>query len=286
MPHDLGKENHPYKYRYGKLFHSGYHFIDLIADFFKINNLTSDDKRIINGTVVGEVFTPSDELAVFTKDDYKRIFKNEKLSEIYENLSLSDFENYGEKNFYGLFNFMNMNNKIITTANLELLHYGYSRRGWYDSKDYYKSNGRVRHERINIQVGPLLNIQVHSYQSKEIKDRQTILEEIGPGGLEHFDIYIYRNVDIIGGKQFERIQLKDLYNNESNLNNFIGYNEYAREEFISKFLAGNNFKGDLLDQQLAIKLLCAAAKILCYKNDSQQQTEKIKILTRNDFIEK
>ena len=33
MPHDLDKENHPYKYGYGKLFHSGYHFIDLLSDF-------------------------------------------------------------------------------------------------------------------------------------------------------------------------------------------------------------------------------------------------------------
>ena len=38
FPHDMDKENHPYKYGYGKLFHSGYHFIDLLSDFIKIND--------------------------------------------------------------------------------------------------------------------------------------------------------------------------------------------------------------------------------------------------------
>ena len=78
-------------------------------------------------------------------------------------------------------------------------------------KDFYKSNGRIRHERINIEIGHLLNIQVHSYQSKQISDRINDICETETGGLEHFDIDIYRNVDIIGGKPFERIKLKDLY---------------------------------------------------------------------------
>ncbi|HHK6556487.1 TPA: Gfo/Idh/MocA family oxidoreductase, partial [Streptococcus pneumoniae] len=31
------RENHPYKYGYGKLMHSGYHFIDLLSFFIEIN---------------------------------------------------------------------------------------------------------------------------------------------------------------------------------------------------------------------------------------------------------
>ena len=41
MPHDYDIENHPYKYGYGKLFHSGYHFIDLLAEFVKLNKFVS-----------------------------------------------------------------------------------------------------------------------------------------------------------------------------------------------------------------------------------------------------
>ena len=277
MPHDLNKENHPYKYGYGKLYHSGYHFIELLAELLKLNNLTTQEKHIKNGVLYGNIFTPNDEKEVFNKNDFEKIFFNDKIEGIYDELENLSFENYGEKNYYSLLNFTNKNNKLITTANLNLLHYGFSRRGWFESKDYYKSNGRIRHERVNIQVGPLLNIQVHSYQSKEIKDRTNSFIETETGGLEHFDIDIYRNVDLIGGKTFERIKLKDLYDKEIFGNSFLGYNEYSREEFIRDFLAGKDTEGDLLDQSLAIEILYSASKIIYDKNNSKTQIEKIKI---------
>ena len=31
------RDNHPYKYGYGKLLHSGYHFVDLISIFLRAN---------------------------------------------------------------------------------------------------------------------------------------------------------------------------------------------------------------------------------------------------------
>lgn len=279
MPHDLNKENHPYKYGYGKLFHSGYHFIDLLSELLKLNNLTSDDKHLVSGTLYGNVFTPNDEKEVFNKEDFKRIFKNDNITGIYENLEYEDFKNYGEKNFYGQLNFKNKNNKLITTANLNLLHYGFSRRGWFESRDYYKKNGRIRHERINIQVGTLLNIQVHSYQSKQISDRVNDISETETGGLEHFDIDIYRNVDIIGGKPFERIKLKDLYGDELGKDNFIGYNEYSREEFVDNFLEGIDTRGDLSGQTLAIEILYSASKILYDKNNNKFQLEEINMVS-------
>ena len=65
MPHDLLKENHPYKYGYGKLFHSGYHFIDLLSDLIKINNNLCKTKAITNFNLYSNSFTPKDELGVF-----------------------------------------------------------------------------------------------------------------------------------------------------------------------------------------------------------------------------
>lgn len=277
MPHDLDKENHPYKYGYGKLYHSGYHFIDLLSELLKLNNYTTDNKKITSGTLYGNIFTPEDEKIIFNKDDYKKIFSNDKVNGIYNKLEQINFNKYGEKNFYSQLNFLNDDNKLITTANLNLLHYGFSRRGWFKSRDFYKSNGRIRHERINIQVGPLLNIQIHSYQSKEIKDRTNKKCEINTGGLEHFDIDIYRNVDLIGGKSFERIKLKDLYSKKILNKKFIGYNEYSREIFLTNFLNDTADFGDLLDQELGIEILYAASKIIYDKNSNKTQIEKIKI---------
>ncbi len=257
MPHDLDKENHPYKYGYGKLFHSGYHFIDLLSDLLKINNSLPCSKQIQFGEVYSNCFTPNDELAVVNRSDYFRLFQDQQIPSFYYQDDFS-FPKYGEKNFYGMFQFQNYHHQTITTANLNLLHYGFSRRGWIQSRDYYKENGRIRHERVNIHVGTLLNVQIHSYQSKEICDREALTNEEMPGGLEHFDIQVYRNTSMIGGRPFEEIKLGSLYSSKEK-EQMLGYNELAREEFLKKFFHGQCEKGDLQDQALAIEILYSCA---------------------------
>ena len=281
MPHDMLKENHPYKYGYGKLFHSGYHFIDLLSDFIKINNQLKGTKKIEKAEVYSSALVPNDELNIFNKEDFLRIFKDQQIPEYYYQDELPKFDKFGEKNFYGSLNFRNKFNQLITHVNLNLLHYGFSRRGWIESRDYYKSNGRIRHEYINIQVGPLMNIQVHSYQSKEIKDRTKdvkLEEEIG--GLEHFDIHIYRNCDLIGGKAHEVIKLGDLYT-EKEKKNILGYNELSREVYINNFLKRKCEKGDIKDQALGIEILTACAKGI--HNYYLDKKEPVDIEVRNQY---
>lgn len=282
MPHDLLKENHPYKYGYGKLFHSGYHFIDLLSDFLKINNQLPSSKQITNGEVYSNCMTPNDEIGVFNIEDYKRMFKNQKIPQYYEENLNPKFNKFGEKNFYGFMDFRNSYNQLITHVDLNLLHYGFSRRGWIESKDYYKHNGRIRHESINIQVGTLLNIQVHSYQSKEIKDRKDMIAEEQVGGLEHFDIDIYRNVDIIGGKPFERIKLGDLYS-EKEKKDILGYNELSREVYLTNFFKGNCKKGDIKNQALAIEILYSCALGLHNYYKSNKKPIKIDMKNKNIY---
>ncbi len=209
------------------------------------------------------------------------MFKGQNIPEYYEKNPNPKFNKFGEKNYYGSLEFKNSSNQLLTYANLNLLHYGFSRRGWIESKDYYKSNGRIRHESINIQVGTLMNVQVHSYQSKEIKDRLDCTSEEKVGGLEHFDIDIYRNTDIIGGKPFERIKLGDLYS-EKEKKDILGYNELSREVYISNFLRGKCKKGDIRDQALAIEILYSCA--LGIKNHYEHKDEPEKINVTGKYI--
>lgn len=282
MPHDLNKENHPYKYGYGKLFHSGYHFIDLLSDLIKINDYLPNNKLIAKGEVYANCFTPQEELTVCNLNDLKRLFKNQKMPIYYRENKNPKFNNFGEKNFYGLFQFQNKQRHTITTASLNLLHYGFSRRGWITSKDFYKSNGRVRHEYLNIQVGPLMNIKVHSYQSKEIKNRETMELEEKVGGLEHFDIEIYRNVDLIGGKSYEKIQLGDLYS-KLEKKNILGYNELAREMLLNDFFKNKIKKGLLKNHVLGMEILSSCAKQIPKNFKKYHQKEKIKIKSRRKY---
>ena len=281
MMHDLDKENHPYKYGYGKLFHSGYHFIDLLSDFIKINNQLPNSKRIRYGEIYSNCLTPDDEKAIVNIEDYKRLFKDQQIPEYYNENEKPNFKKYGEKNFYGLMKFTNSNHQLITEVNLNLLHYGFSRRGWIQSKNFYKENGRIRHERININVGPLMNIQIHSYQSKEIKDRLDCKTEEQVGGLEHFEIHIYRNVDLIGGKPFEKINLGDLYTDKEK-KDILGYNELSREHYLTNFLNGKCDRGDIKDQALGIEILHACARGI--HNHYSNVDKKENIVVRNDYI--
>ena len=277
MLHDLEKENHPYKYGYGKLFHSGYHFIDLLSDFIKINDSLGGNKSIVSGEVYSKVFTPNDEMNILNIEDYKRLFKDQNIPEFYNENSNPNFNKYGEKDYHGLLTFYNKNGFPITTANLNLLHNGVSRRSWIESKDFYKSNGRIRHERINIEIGHLLNIQVHSYQSKEICDR-TDNEEL-VGGLEHFDIYFFNN-PLIDKEPFKEIHLGDMYS-EKEKKEFLGYNELSREIFLTNFLNNKDCKGDIRDQALAIEILYSCAKGIHNHYNHKNKVEKIEV--RNDY---
>ena len=171
MPSEfLTRENHPYKYGYGKLFHSGYHFIDLLTFILECNKL--DNKEINNATIYSTVFRPSDFFTTIDNDFYKNYLNTNEFYEILNNSSL--VSNFGELDFHSMIDFKH-NDKIITHCSLNLMQTGFSKRSWTKlPKDTYKANGRVRHERINIHVGPLLNIQIHSYQANQISEKTDI----------------------------------------------------------------------------------------------------------------
>ena len=277
FPHDMNKENHPYKYGYGKLFHSGYHFIDLLSDFIKINDSLGGNKKITSADVYSKVFTPNDEMNILTIDDYKRLFKNQNIPNYYNENSNPKFNKYGEKDYHGLLTFYNKNGFTITTANLNLIHNGVSRREWIETRNFYKSNGRIRHERINIEIGHLFNIQVHSYQSKEVNERTNDEEKVG--GLEHFDIYIFSN-PLVDKEPLKEIHLGDLYT-EKEKKQILGYNELSREIFLTNFLNNKECKGDIKDQALAIEILYSCAKGIHNYYNNKNKVEKINI--RNEF---
>lgn len=290
MPNEfLERENHPYKYGYGKLFHSGYHFIDLLTWFLDINKLVTD-KNINRCSIYSESYKPLDFLYNFNAKNYEKILHTQKFNTIIEDKE--KFKNYGEIDVHSIINFYN-DNTLITNCSLNLMQSGVSRRSWIDlPKDTYKGNGRIRHERVNIMVGPLLNIQVHSYQAYEIKD---IGSHGGTdvGDVEHFDIYIFRNSDLIGGKPFECIKINDIDEPGSD---FIGYNEKARERCLVDFLNNKHNDSDILCHKNSIlitekiykSLVCEGKKMeFDFNIENNLDIKQIAVITDQDFgIEK
>ncbi len=237
----ITRDNHPFNYGYGKVLHSGYHFVDFMSWIVALNNLLPDKKPDCFDAIHKTV-KPQDQLFQLN-ESYEKLFEKE-----LPGLPEKDFSKMGELDSYSFMQFKR-EGKVVTSVNLNMLHSGFSRRASSElAKDVYKGNGRVRHERINIQIGPILNIQVHSYQSYEIKDSSYSKKEIEPGGLDHFDIYIFRNSGIIGGKSFEKIQVS----NRSRINRrtHMGHNEEARERCTKDWLQGNESENDVLKHKL------------------------------------
>ena len=260
MPDEfVTRENHPYKYGYGKLFHSGYHFVDLAAWCESIN-YSVERKASDNIELFATAVRPSDFMLMVDKQNYQELFDDHKFDDIFDHLDDYHFEKYGEIDLYSLIQFKRQE-KVVSTVTLNLMQNGFSRRSWNSiPEDTYKGNGRVRHEYMNMEIGPLMNIQVHSYQSKEIKDK--VEGKIGVGEVEHFDIFVYRNVDLIGGNPMEKFTLNDLYQEDGNMQ---GYNEEAREHCFDEFIRCKVVGDPIFEHELGIQILTKEYEALCQK---------------------
>lgn len=258
MPNEFfTRENHPYKYGYGKLFHSGYHFIDIITWLLECNN--NIDNKINNVKVYTSVFRPNDFFTTINEKSYFKLFNTRCFDNIIENKSA--VKKFGELDLHTMIDFK-CNDNLITHCSLNLLQSGFSRRAWLVlPEDTYKSNGRVRHERVNVQIGPLFNVQIHSYQSDQVLKNKK--ERYNIGEMDNFDIYIFRNVELIGGKAFEKISISDLMKN----NNFLGNNEKARENCFQKFYSDEKGDADLIKHQQSILLLTKICESIVKKRN-------------------
>ncbi|MBI4991894.1 MAG: Gfo/Idh/MocA family oxidoreductase [Candidatus Harrisonbacteria bacterium] len=236
LPHEFQKENHPYKYGYGKLMHSGYHFVDLFA-WLAQANFGLENARPDLAKVYTARFTPNDFFHQIPETAYAKFFNRPATRDFYRAYKPQDYKHFGELDAYILTQLMRGQN-VVTSGSINLQQNSFSRRGWFDlPEDTYKGNGRVRHERVNIQVSQFLNIQAHSYQSYEPSKDAT---EIGSLGSEdHFDIFIFRNKKMVGGKPFLKISVGgEMEENHKKDSYYLGHNEQAREITLLNFIEG------------------------------------------------
>lgn len=258
LPHEFFKENHPYKYGYGKLMHSGYHFIDLFSWIAGIND-TLPHAKPDTAKVYATRFTPNDFFHQIGEKAYEKFFDNPTIKEFYTTYDRQTYEQFGELDACTLVQLFNGKN-VVTTGSINLQQNSFSRRGWFDlPADTYKGNGRVRHERVTIQVSQFLNIQVHSYQSCGVGAEESELGAIG--SQDHFDIFIFRNQKMIGGKAFEKISLGKQMK-EANVSDayYLGHNEKARELTLLNFIEGKNDDSELQHHALTNQLLSTIYK--------------------------
>lgn len=254
MPHELfHRENHPYKYGYGKLMHSGYHFVDLLVWLAEINNQL-EAKRPERADLFAKRFCAYDLLHQVGLADYRRLFATDEFDGFFDPANLPAARGFGELDVYALCQFK-CDDAVVTTASLNLQQNSFCRRSWvHTPEDVYKGNGRVRHERLNVQVGNLLSIQAHSYQSYEVHKKDVDTE--GAGHEDHFDIYVFRNSGVVGGAPLEKFRIGEGARSErASDDSYLGHNEDARERNLVSFLEGRPGAPELGSQRLTNRFL-------------------------------
>ncbi|HOV69566.1 MAG TPA: Gfo/Idh/MocA family oxidoreductase [Clostridia bacterium] len=211
------RENHPYKYGYGLMLHSGYHFVDLLNWMAELN------KIVIGGFPDSiEIFasntTPYDFLHQVRQDAYDKFFTHHCFGKCFEDANINAYKKYGEVDVNAILQFK-QDDAVITTGVLNLLQTSFSRRAWAElPADTYKKNGRVRHEAFCFQVATLISIHAHLFQTGEF------------GADQKFTVKIFRNSGLIGGKTYEEVTFSDTGGNQSMLGE-------AREKILTAWLA-------------------------------------------------
>lgn len=242
FPDEIIEQNcHQYYDGYGKCSHSGFHLFDIVWQFYKAGYVK--DKFADQAEVYSSFLQPKGLIKQFTQNDYKKIFGDKyNLRDRKSDSELNDIYNgYGENDAFTNIRLLK-DNENICNISINLLHNSLSDRSWVTpSNDLYKGNGRVKHQYYYIQQGPFQTIQIHNYQSKGKQDNNG-LADYEVGGNNHFDINIFRNAKMFGGrtKSFTKVTLKDL-DTKHMLDDKRLYHETAKEQIVSEFL--NSIEG-------------------------------------------
>jgi hypothetical protein len=240
----VSRDGHPYKYGYGKLLHSGYHFVDLLCWLTEVNrqSLRPPDRL---GLDVHAVDARGID-AQLTDVSYARLFGDERWGR-YRDLprpaSVPE-QLWGETDVVVPARLMS-GSDVVTTAVLSLLQSSFSGRARPEKpEDTYKGNGRIRHERVTVQVGPLMTLQAHSYQDGL------------PDGESPFDVVVHRNRELVGGEAVSRVRVRAADGETGGVSDSL--NNRAREEIFRDFLAVDGGRSGLALHATTVRVLSAA----------------------------
>ncbi|HMY16684.1 MAG TPA: hypothetical protein PKA58_10225 [Polyangium sp.] len=234
LPDEWDREHHPYKYGFGKLMHSGYHFVDLLC--WLLGMTDGDPYDAVE--LAGKGTWPAEALALWQG--------NALVPPEHRVSPKVSPESLGEYDVSALLQFRS-EGRPKTQAHLQLQHNSFSDR---DPRkivtDPYKGTGRVRHERVDLKLSSLVNLQVHSYQSASTSEPTGT----APGQRDHFDLYVFRNIAVCGGEAFTKLSF-----GQAQGTRWRSHNEAAREELLLSFLRGEETGSELSSHLTTVQLV-------------------------------
>jgi hypothetical protein len=209
-------EKHPFKYGYGILLHSGYHYIDLLATFLSLNQPFFQEEEPTYRCQYMATF-PSDQTWTQGSPYYASI-DSEKTP------FLSDVP-YGETDLL-LMGQMQNKGRTWTQFSLKLLGTSVSMREEKSFLPFLK--GKIRQEHVILHLGHLCSLQVRSNPLKKLNPSRYPLED--------FNITILHNPLLKGREPIVTIGRKELSQLFPEIPQNSSFNSYARQWQLREFL--------------------------------------------------
>lgn len=161
----LSKENHPYKYGYGILLHSGYHYVDLLARLAS-ENWPHRDLSILDISLQATALSIDKRLGALSG----------------ESIECNSYFGESDVMFQGSLSGKNGSSVMFS---IKLLDSGFSLRNREDIVNVKTRNiGRLRQENVILHVGYTGSIHVRSLPIRKIDIAHT---------MDNFEIYILKN---------------------------------------------------------------------------------------------
>lgn len=184
------RENHPFKYGYGVLLHTGFHFVDLLLHYQSVNHLIGlqEDEIKLHAFAT----TPFDVAHQLTQPVYEKLFPNENFTEEFQKIPLENYKKYGEVDVVSSLQFVK-DGAVITQGSLNMLKNTLSARAWRPlPSDPYKKNGRLSQNYISLFCGPLFNVRLSYFQP----------DKIPQGTFDKYIVEVQRNTALVGGESY------------------------------------------------------------------------------------
>lgn len=235
----LSLENHPFKYGYGILLHSGYHYIDLLMSFLSLNDQGIHSEKEYNLKVLGTY--PEDQITAIGKNVYSLIntqTNRKKLNEYFDGFGETDIMMIGQ---------LKQKNRVLSNFSLKM--FGTSLCLRKDARINPKFDTRVRQENVIIHLGPLCSIHISSQPLKKLEPQKFLKEDFNitimnsPLLPERDSIIMLNRTEI--SELFPQLCLTE------------SINSYARKWQLCEFLCRRDGNSSISSHKESVKLLQA-----------------------------
>jgi predicted dehydrogenase len=233
-------ENHPFKYGYGILLHSGYHYVDLLSQFLELNHILFDFNELEISLEV-MVARPIDQVSALGQNGY-RFFGSEQetvnIAALQKNEQL-----FGETDVV-LIGQVCRQGSVLTNFSIQLLGTSLSLRQSPVRGD--EIEGRVRQEQVIVHMGPFCSVTLSSYSFKRCKEGFP---------KEFFSATIFQSPLLTGKSLITTINQEDLATLIPDFDHNSTLNVRAKKWQLAEFLEGRDGCSSIQSHYHTIQLL-------------------------------